>query len=148
MSLADGTVLADRYRIVDRIGSGGMGEVYRGYDHGLEREVAIKVLAEHSDDVNRRFLAEAQAMARLNHPNIVAVHDVGMDGDVSYIIMEYVRGATIRSVMNAEPPSASIAAKRGPDPGGDDHAQAEDARTRSWTAPARWDAAILNRDDL
>ncbi|MBV8081749.1 MAG: serine/threonine protein kinase [Candidatus Eremiobacteraeota bacterium] len=98
MSLAEGTVLADRYRIIERIGSGGMGEVYRGYDHGLERDVAIKVLAEHSDDVNRRFLAEAQAMARLNHPSIVAVYDVGVEGPVSYIIMEYVRGATIREI--------------------------------------------------
>ncbi len=98
MQLLAGAVLADRYRIVERIGSGGMGEVYRGYDHGLEREVAIKVLAAHSDDVNRRFLAEAQAMARLNHPNIVAVYDVGMDAHVSYIIMECVHGATIRDI--------------------------------------------------
>ena len=98
MNLEHGTVLADRYRIIDRIGSGGMGEVYRGYDHGLERDVAIKVLSEHSDDVNRRFLGEAQAMARLNHPNIVAVHDVGVEGPISYIIMEYVRGMTIRDI--------------------------------------------------
>ncbi|HZV79793.1 MAG TPA: protein kinase [Candidatus Binatus sp.] len=98
MTLENGAVLADRYRIVERIGSGGMGEVFRGYDHGLERDVAIKVLAEHSDEVNRRFLAEAQAMARLNHPNIVAVYDVGMDGTASYIIMEYVRGSTIRHI--------------------------------------------------
>ncbi|MBV8365720.1 MAG: serine/threonine protein kinase [Candidatus Eremiobacteraeota bacterium] len=98
MTLENGAVLADRYRIVERIGSGGMGEVFRGYDHGLERDVAIKVLAQHSDEVNRRFLAEAQAMARLNHPNIVAVYDVGMDGSASYIIMEYVRGSTIREI--------------------------------------------------
>ena len=98
MSLAAGTVLAERYRIIERIGGGGMGDVYRCYDHGLEREVAVKVLAEQSDRMHQRFLAEAQAMARLNHPNIVAVYDVGMDGSRSYIIMEHVRGVTIREI--------------------------------------------------
>jgi serine/threonine-protein kinase len=101
MELVPGTVLADRYRIVERIGSGGMGDVYRGYDHGLERDVAVKVLAERSDEVNRRFLDEARAMAQLNHPNIVAVYDVGMEGHVSYIIMEFVRGNTIRGIERA-----------------------------------------------
>ena len=98
MTLAAGTVLADRYRIVERVGSGGMGEVYRGYDHVLERDIAIKVLAEQSHERNRRFLGEAQAMARLNHPNIVALYDVGVDGSASYIIMEFVSGVTIRDI--------------------------------------------------
>src|ERR1700736_2703223 len=90
------TVLANRYRIVEKIGSGGMAEVYRGVDHVLEREVAVKVLTERSDDVCRRFLLEAQSMARLNHPNIVAVYDVGVDQNLSYIILEFVRGKTLR----------------------------------------------------
>jgi len=90
------TVLANRYRIVEKIGKGGMAEVYRGVDHVLEREVAVKVLTERSNDVCRRFLLEAQSMARLNHPNIVAVYDVGVDRDRSYIILEFVRGKTMR----------------------------------------------------
>ena len=98
MSLADGTVLSDRYRIVERIGSGGMGDVDRAFDHALERDVAIKVLAERSDEITRRFLAEAQAMARLSHPRIVAVYDVGIDGAASYIVMQYVKGVTIRDI--------------------------------------------------
>ena len=98
MNLPDGTVLAERYRIIERVGGGGMGDVYRCYDHGLEREVALKVLSEQADRANQRFLAEAQAMARLNHPNIVAVYDVGLDGRTSYIIMEYVKGETIREI--------------------------------------------------
>ena len=98
MNIAQDSVLANRYRIVDKIGAGGMAEVFRGIDHVLEREVAVKVLTERSDDVCRRFLLEAQSMARLNHPNIVAVYDVGVDRDVSYIILEYVRGKTLREI--------------------------------------------------
>ncbi len=92
------SVLANRYRIVEKIGKGGMAEVFRGVDHVLEREVAVKVLTERSDDVCRRFLLEAQSMARLNHPNIVAVYDVGVDRNLSYIILEFVRGSTMRDI--------------------------------------------------
>src|SRR5579872_107856 len=92
IGLAADSVLANRYRIAERIGKGGMGEVFRGIDHVLEREVAIKVLTERSDEVRQRFLLEAQSMARLNHPNIVAVYDVGVDQSLSYIILEFVRG--------------------------------------------------------
>jgi eukaryotic-like serine/threonine-protein kinase len=94
--LSPDSVLANRYRIVEKIGKGGMAEVFRGVDHVLDREIAIKVLTDRSDDVCRRFLLEAQSMARLNHPNIVAVYDVGVDHSVSYIILEFVRGKTIR----------------------------------------------------
>src|SRR5579863_9214186 len=98
MQITADSVLANRYRIVNKIGSGGMAEVYRGMDHVLERDVAVKVLTERSDEVCRSFLLEAQSMARLNHPNIVAVYDVGVDRDMSYIILEYVRGTTMREV--------------------------------------------------
>jgi serine/threonine protein kinase len=98
MNIAPDSVLANRYRIVEKIGAGGMAEVFRGIDHVLEREVAVKVLTERSDEVCRRFLLEAQSMARLNHPNIVAVYDVGVDRDRSYIILEYVRGKTMREI--------------------------------------------------
>jgi serine/threonine-protein kinase len=94
--LAPDSVLANRYRILERVGKGGMGEVFRGMDHVLEREVAVKVLRERSDEVCRRFLLEAQSMARLNHPNIVAVYDVGVDRNLSYIILEFVRGTSLR----------------------------------------------------
>jgi serine/threonine-protein kinase len=102
MSIPVNTVLANRYRVLERLGGGGMGEVYRGMDHVLEREVAVKLLTEQSDEVNRRFLLEAQSMARLNHPNIVAVYDVGVDRDYSYIVLEYVRGRTLRDVEGGE----------------------------------------------
>lgn len=98
MNIAQDSVLANRYRIVEKIGAGGMAEVFRGIDHVLERDVAVKVLTERSDDVCRRFLLEAQSMARLNHPNIVAVYDVGVDRDLSYIILEFVRGRTMREI--------------------------------------------------
>ena len=98
VALAADSILANRYRIVERIGKGGMGEVFRGVDHVLEREVAIKVLSERSDEVRQRFLLEAQSMARLNHPNIVAVYDVGADANLSYIILEFVRGKTLREI--------------------------------------------------
>jgi hypothetical protein len=98
MQIATDSVLANRYRIVEKIGSGGMADVYRGTDHVLERDVAVKVLTERSDEVCRRFLLEAQSMARLNHPNIVAVYDVGVDRDMSYIILEFVRGKTMRDI--------------------------------------------------
>jgi eukaryotic-like serine/threonine-protein kinase len=98
MNIVQDSVLANRYRIVEKIGTGGMAEVYRGVDHVLERDVAVKVLTERSDEVCRRFLLEAQSMARLNHPNIVAVYDVGVDRDHSYIILEFVRGKTMREI--------------------------------------------------
>jgi Protein kinase domain len=98
MNITEDSVLANRYRVVEKIGAGGMAEVFRGVDHVLEREVAIKVLTERSDEVCRRFLLEAQSMARLNHPNIVAVYDVGVDRDLSYIVLEFVRGKTLREI--------------------------------------------------
>jgi serine/threonine protein kinase len=98
IELSAGTILGNRYRISERIGRGGMAEVFRGIDHVLERDVAIKVLTERSDDVCRRFLIEAQSMARLNHPNIVAVYDVGVDRHLSYIILEFVQGTTMREI--------------------------------------------------
>ena len=98
MNIAQDSVLANRYRIVEKIGAGGMAEVFRGIDHVLERDVAVKVLTERSDEVCRRFLLEAQSMARLNHPNIVAVYDVGVDRDLSFIILEFVRGKTMREI--------------------------------------------------
>ncbi len=91
------------YRIVDQIGAGGMGVVFRAHDERLDREVAVKVLPEEvAKDPDRldRFEREARAVARLNHPNILAIHDFGTDDDVPYAVMELLEGQTLREVIN------------------------------------------------
>ncbi|HET9096651.1 MAG TPA: protein kinase, partial [Candidatus Baltobacteraceae bacterium] len=93
-----GRTLSGRYEVLELIGRGGTADTYRALDKVLEREVAIKVLIDRSDDVNKRFLREAQAMANLNHPCIVAVFDVGEESGISYIVMELVRGKTLRDL--------------------------------------------------
>ena len=98
MSLAAGSRLGP-YEIVSPIGAGGMGEVYRARDTRLGREVAVKVipeeLAAHKDRL-RRFEQEARATAALSHPNILALFDVGVEGDVHYIVEELLEGETLR----------------------------------------------------
>ena len=93
-----GRTLSGRYEVLELIGRGGTADTYRALDKVLEREVAIKVLIDRSDDVNKRFLREAQAMAKLNHPCIVSVFDVGEESGISYIVMELVRGKTLRDL--------------------------------------------------
>jgi len=93
-----------RYRITGRIGRGGMGMVYRGLDEALEREVAIKTLvAEGSFDPEsrRRFEVEARAAARLSHPNIVTVHELGEDRGILFIAMEMLPGADLDSLVRS-----------------------------------------------
>lgn len=93
------------YTIGTLLGAGGMGEVYLARDSRLHREVAIKVLpaALASDpDRRRRFEHEARAVASLNHPNIVAIHDVGVAGALPYLVMEYVRGETLQGLLRHE----------------------------------------------
>ncbi len=105
MAEAENTV--GHYTLLERIGSGGMGEVFRARDEKLKRIVAIKFLARDAgaDPVRReRFLNEARAASALNHPGIVAVHEIGQseaDGR-SYIVMEYVEGRSLRQAMAAE----------------------------------------------
>ena len=87
------------YRIVDKIGEGGMGEVYRAHDERLDRDVAIKVLpASVAQDPERiaRFEREAKAVARLDHPNILAIHDFGTEEGVTYSVTELLEGETLR----------------------------------------------------
>ncbi len=96
--LAAGTTLGGRYRLETLIGRGGMADVYRAADLALDRVVAVKILTDRSDDVRRRFLREAQAMARLNHRNVVSVYDVGRSDGISYIIMELVVGRTLNAI--------------------------------------------------
>ena len=99
--LAQGTSLG-RYVILKRIGRGGMGIVYLAFDNELERRVALKVLRPVSADggslgeVRARLLREAQALAKVSHPNVVAVFDVGSFGDEVFVAMEYIDGATLR----------------------------------------------------
>jgi beta-lactam-binding protein with PASTA domain/predicted Ser/Thr protein kinase len=98
MSELNGSVLGGRYRLEARIGSGGMGEVYRGVDTVLDRTVAIKILLpQFARDVSfvDRFRREAQAAARLNHPNIVGIYDSGADGETQFIVMEFIQGRTL-----------------------------------------------------
>jgi eukaryotic-like serine/threonine-protein kinase len=100
-----GELISDRYRIEDRLGSGGMSSVFRATDTILERTVAVKILAEHLSDDDRfvaRFRREALAVAKLVHPNIVQVYDTGNDGGQYYIVMEYVRGRSGAQLLQAE----------------------------------------------
>ncbi|HTX40106.1 MAG TPA: protein kinase [Bryobacteraceae bacterium] len=98
MSLASGTILGP-YRILGPLGAGGMGEVYRARDSRLGRDVALKTLPpEYARDpaFRQRFAQEARAVAALNHPNIVAMYDVGTQGDVAYMVTELVDGEPLR----------------------------------------------------
>lgn len=100
--LENGMFIADRYEVVTQIGTGGMSDVYKAIDHTLGRNVAIKVLkAEFCEEMNfvTKFRTEAQSAARLEHPNIVNIYDVGSQDGFYYIIMEYVEGITLKSYI-------------------------------------------------
>lgn len=100
MSLSPETCLANRYKILSRLGAGGMGEVYRATDLRLGRDVAIKVLPEHlasNPDSLARFEREARAIAALSHPNILAIHDFGNDNGISFAVMELLEGENLRA---------------------------------------------------
>lgn len=102
MDSLQGRTLGGRYEIAELIGRGGTADTYRGLDKTLRRDVAVKVLVERSDETNARLLMEARAMARLNHPRIVAVYDAGEDNGISYIVMELVRGKTLSALEAGE----------------------------------------------
>ena len=100
-----GELISDRYRIEDRLGSGGMSSVFRATDTILERTVAVKILAEHLSDDERfvaRFRREALAVAKLVHPNIVQVYDTGNDSGQYYIVMEYVKGKSGAQLLQSQ----------------------------------------------
>ena len=87
------------YRIIEKIGAGGMGVVYRARDERLERDVAIKVLpagALADEEMRKRFRREAMALSKLNHPNIAIIHDFNTERDVDFLAMEYISGVTLR----------------------------------------------------
>ena len=103
MTLSPGERLGP-YEILQPIGAGGMGEVYRARDTRLERNVAIKILpAEFASDAERlrRFEQEARSASALNHPNIVTIHELGQEGSTHYIAMELIEGKTLRDLMAA-----------------------------------------------
>src|SRR4051812_43694751 len=98
MSLPPGTRLGP-YEILDVIGSGGMGDVYRARDTRLDRDVAVKVLPERfarDQEAKMRFEREAKAVAALTHPNILAIHDYGSEGGAAYSVTELLEGETLR----------------------------------------------------
>ena len=97
-----GMMIGDRYEILDKIGTGGMSDVYKGKDHKLSRPVAVKVLKqEFSENANfvSKFRTEAQAAAGMMHPNIVNVYDVGEEGGIHFIVMELVEGITLKKYI-------------------------------------------------
>ncbi len=96
-----GSLLAQRYRVEEKLGEGGMGIVYKARDTLLDRSVAIKALSPHllGDEGLKRLLREAQSAAKLTHPNIVAIYDVIDDGDTRLIVMEYVAGRVLRTLI-------------------------------------------------
>src|SRR5512132_171708 len=97
MTLESGTRLGP-YEILAPIGAGGMGEVYRARDTRLERTVAVKVLSDQlskSEEVRQRFEREAQTISQLSHPHICALYDVGREGEIEYLVMEYLEGETL-----------------------------------------------------
>ncbi|MCL2456061.1 MAG: Stk1 family PASTA domain-containing Ser/Thr kinase, partial [Defluviitaleaceae bacterium] len=107
MKLQKGHMVAERYIIEEQIGSGGMSVVYRARDTKLDRDVTFKILKEeYLQDENflERFPKEARAAAGLNHQNIVSVFDHGRDGDIMYIVLEYVDGASLKELITKKAP--------------------------------------------
>ncbi|MCA1600447.1 MAG: protein kinase [Acidobacteria bacterium] len=103
--LSPNTTLS-HYRIITKIGAGGMGEVYLAEDTELERQVALKILlAEVADDEDRvrRFIQEAKSASALNHPNILTVHEIGIFGSSRFMATELIKGETLRERLQGEP---------------------------------------------
>src|SRR5579872_6046212 len=97
MNLARGTKLGP-YEILDPLGAGGMGEVYKARDTRLDRTVAIKVLPAHlaaHPEARQRMEREARAVSSLNHPHICTLYDIGHDGGIDFLVLEYIEGETL-----------------------------------------------------
>src|SRR5215204_1967925 len=94
------------YRIIKKLGAGGMGEVYLALDTKLDRNVAIKVLRSdwlEEEHLKKRLIREAQAAAKLDHPNICSIHDVNEAGAFTFIVMQYIEGESLADNMEREP---------------------------------------------
>src|SRR5499433_2814118 len=96
-----------KYQILERIGRGGMGMIFKAHDPMLDRPVALKVISSDidvTDELRTRFYREAQACARLSHPNIVTIYDLGEDAGRLYIVMELLDGEELRQLIARQPP--------------------------------------------
>lgn len=101
----EGKILGNRYEIIKNIGNGGMATVYKAIDKVLKRNVAIKILRDEfttDEEFIKRFEGEAQSAARLTHANIVSIYDVGVDGNLYYIVMELIQGKTLKEIIIEE----------------------------------------------
>lgn len=101
----EGKLLGSRYELVEKIGNGGMSTVYKATDKVLKRDVAVKILRDEfttDEEFIKRFEAEAQSAARLTHPNIVSIYDVGVEGNLYYIVMELIQGKTLKEIIIEE----------------------------------------------
>ncbi|HEX8169394.1 MAG TPA: protein kinase [Thermoanaerobaculia bacterium] len=101
-----------RYRLLDQIGAGAMGEVYRAHDSVLDRPVALKIITGGDDEKRLRFRREAQSAARLTHPNIVVVHDFGEDSGRFFMAMELLDGVDLKRAI---PTTSSPISPRAPE---------------------------------
>ena len=101
----EGKLLGGRYEIVEKIGNGGMATVYKAVDKVLKRNVAVKILRDEfttDEEFIKRFEVEAQSAARLTHPNIVSIYDVGVEDSLHYIVMELIQGKTLKEIIVEE----------------------------------------------
>ena len=101
----EGKLLGNRYEIIEKIVNGGITTVYRAMDKVLKRHVAVKILRDEfttDEEFIRRFEAEAQSAARLTHANIVSIYDVGVEGNLYYIVMELIQGKTLKEIIIEE----------------------------------------------
>ena len=101
----EGKLLGNRYEMIEKIGNGGMATVYRATDKILKRDVAVKILRDEfttDEEFIKRFEVEAQSAARLTHPNIVSIYDVGTEGNLNYIVMELIQGKTLKEIIVEE----------------------------------------------
>ncbi len=101
----EGKILGNRYEIIEKIGNGGMATVYKSKDKVLNRYVAVKILRDEfttDEEFIKRFRIEAQSAASLTHPNIVSIYDVGNEGSLYYIVMELIKGKTLKEIITEE----------------------------------------------
>ncbi len=103
--ILEGKVLGNRYQIIEKVGNGGMATVYKAEDKVLKRNVAVKILRDEfttDEEFIKRFEIEAQSAARLVHPNIVSIFDVGVEENLYYIVMELIQGKTLKEIIIEE----------------------------------------------
>ena len=101
----EGKLLGNRYEIIEKVGNGGMATVYKATDKILKRNVAVKILRDEfttDEEFIKRFEVEAQSAARLTHPNIVSIYDVGVEDNLHYIVMELIQGKTLKEIILEE----------------------------------------------